>query len=221
VQTLRREVTRFRRERDEAEDSIKELLNELRSAAEAIRKRMEASFRDRARPFFADQVRLVYAPRTDRIGQGGRSFEFPAFEVEMSSEGPHGDFVRRHSDQVSQSQREYLDTIFRMSLLETLGNTGCSLVFDGPEGAVDAVFAERAGDLFSAFAAGRNRNVVLACNVVEGGLIPNSLRKYTTKKERTKRLVNLLEAAMPTTALQQLRGEYQAKVEAILRQKGR
>ena len=120
IQSLRREVTRFRDDRDQAEEAITNLLQQLRVAAEGIRERTSASFQQLAEPFFADQVRLVYAPRKDRIGQGGRVFEFPAFEVEMSSDGPQGDFIRRQSDQVSLSQREYLDTIFRMSLVETL-----------------------------------------------------------------------------------------------------
>lgn len=221
IQALRREVTRFRAERDEAEEAISSLLGQLRSAAEALRVKIETSFQERARPFFADQVRLVYAPRADRIGQGGRVFEFPAFEIEMAPDGPHGNFVRRVSDQVSQSQREYLDAIFRMSLLETLGHTGCTVVIDGPEGSVDAVFAERAGNLFADFARDPSRNVILACNVVEGGLIPNALRAYPSRAQRLDRIVNLLDVGMPTTALKQLENEYQTKVSEILKQPSR
>ena len=218
ILSLREEVNRFRKERSDAENAISALIDGLRSAAEAIREKVEATFHARAKPFFAGQFRLVYAPRSARIGQVGRSFDFPAFEIEVSTAGPHGDFVKREPDQVSQSQREYLDIIFRMTLLEMLGEHGCSLVVDGPEGSVDAVFAERAGDLFASFARDTSRNAVLACNVVEGGLIPNALRDYPGKDERDLRIVDLLKEAVPTATLRQLMPEYRAKVASILSQ---
>lgn len=221
IATLRREVQSFRDDRDDAERQIDELLEELKRAAEQVRATLEAKFHERAAPFFAERVRLVYAPRETRIGQGGRVFSFPAFEIEMTSGATHGEFVRRRADQVSLSQREYLDIIFRMAIIDVLSSSGGTLVVDGPEGSVDAVFAERAGDLFSSFAAGPELNAILACNIVEGGFIPQVLRLYPTAAARRSRVVNLIKSAAPTAALRELRPEYELKVEQILSERSR
>lgn len=219
IEGLRREVLNFRKERDDAEEKIGVLLAELKSATEAIRERLETEFQRHAQAFFAEKVRLVYAPRKDRIGQGGRVFEFPAFEIELTSSATDGDFVRRSAHQVSLSQREYLDIIFRMSLVETFGNASGSFVVDGPEGSVDAVFAEKAGNLFADLAKRTGgMTVILACNIVEGDFIPHTLRAYKSFEARAGRLINLIELAAPTAALVTLRGDYQAKVAKILAQ---
>jgi hypothetical protein len=214
-------VQTFRSERDDAERQIDELLEELKRAAERVRETLETRFDERATPFFAERVRLVYAPRETRIGQGGRVFSFPAFEIEMTSGATHGEYVRRRADQVSLSQREYLDVIFRMAIIDVLSSSGGSLVVDGPEGSVDAVFAERAGDLFANFSSGTGLNTILACNIVEGGFIPHTLRDFGGPDERRARVVNLISAATPTAALRELRPEYERKIEEILAQGAR
>lgn len=217
ILSLREQVQIFRDERALAEQKIDELLVQLSAATEEIRERLEEAFDSRAAPFFAEKVRLVYAPRIAKIGQGGRSFEFPAFEVEMTSGATLSQFVRRTQDQVSLSQREYLDIIFRMNLIDVLGAGHGTLVVDGPEGSLDAVFAGRAGDLFARFAAGPGVNAILACNIVEGGFIPRTLSAYP-KDQRRSHIVNLIEQATPTQALINLRPEYIAKVDEILAQ---
>ena len=222
IEGLRREVMNFRRERDESEEKIAVLLSELKLATERIRGRLETEFAKHSQEFFAEKVRLVYAPRKDRIGQGGRVFEFPAFEVELTSGATGGDFVRRAASQVSLSQREYLDIIFRMSLVETFGESSGSFVVDGPEGSVDAVFAEKAGNLFADLAKRTSGlTVVLACNIVEGAFIPNTLRAYPSSDARAGRLVNLMDLAAPTAALLTLRADYRAAVDRILAQDAR
>lgn len=217
IEDLRRDVVAFRREREEAETSIAELLCELSAAAVKIRVELEGIFKRRAEAFFSESVRLVYDPRKARIGQTGRTFEFPAFEVELTSGSTAGEYVRRVATDVSLSQREYLDLIFRMSLVEAIGGGTGTFVVDGPEGSVDAVFAKRAGDLFSDVAAeGRTISVILACNVVAGDLIPHTLQEFPTQAARESRVIDLTKLATPTAALTRLRAEYDQAVGDIL-----
>ncbi|WP_375306352.1 hypothetical protein WI560_32020 [Bradyrhizobium sp. A11] len=218
IEGLRREVQNFRRDRELAEQKIEGLLKRLKRAAENHRTELEKNFHRRVRAFFGQEVRLVYSARKDRIGQGGKVFEFPAFEVEMTSGASSGNFIRRTADQVSLSQREYLDIVFRMSLLETFSDRGCSLVVDGPEGSLDALFADRAGELFDSFGHRRTTsNVILACNVVEGGFIPNTLRSFSTLAQRRERVINLIDIAIPTATLVGSTAEYKTKLASILR----
>lgn len=205
----------FQAQRAIAENDIQALLTDLKRRAEEISGRLQSRFDEIAKPFFAERVRLIYAPRDVRIGQTGKPFQFPAFEVEMTSGATHGDYVRRKAEQVSLSQRDYLDIIFRMVLLDVLGEAGGSLVVDGPEGSVDAVFAERAGDLFASFASAPNSNAILACNIVEGGFIPKTLQRYPDEA-KLPRIINLLDQAVPTAALETLRPLYEEKISQIL-----
>ena len=174
---LRHEANRFRKERDDAEEKIGSLLAALITATESIREKLVARFQARADEFFAEKVKLVYAPRKERIGQAGRVFELPGFEVEMTSGATEAQFIRRRENQVSLSQREYLDMIFRISIIETIGGAQGSFITDGPEGSVDVVFAARAGDLFANLTPPASKNsTIMACNVVAGHFIPNTLR---------------------------------------------
>lgn len=213
LSSLREQVEISRQERADAEKEISGLLAELKSKTEQIRDALEKRFNALAQPFFAERVRLVYAPRSTRIGQQGTRFDFPAFEVELTSGATHGDFVRRTSEQVSLSQRDYLDLIFRMALIDVLGDETGTLVVDGPEGSVDAVFAERAGDLFAKFSKDTRKSTVLACNIVEGGFIPHTLSFFAEKPQE--RVIDLLDLTVPTAALSDLRPEYEEKVQEI------
>lgn len=219
IDVLRQGSMQSQREREEAEEKISNLIATLSKATEAIRHRLVQTFQQRADDFFAEKVRLVYAPRKDRIGQTGRIFEFPAFEIEMTSGATQAQFIRRTPDQVSLSQREYLDMLFRISIIETIAGGIGSFVTDGPEGSLDAVFASRAGNLFASLgASGAGNTIIMAVNVVEGQFIPNTLRNYSSELKKKKRLVNLIDLGYPTQALTQLRANYQAAVTSILAQ---
>jgi energy-coupling factor transporter ATP-binding protein EcfA2 len=221
IEALRSEVVNFRKERDDAEEEIAGLIAKMRDGVEGIRSQIEGKFQNRAKQFFTEKVRLVYASRQDRIGQQGRRFEFPAFEMEMTSGATDGRFSRRTIDSVSFSQRQYLDLLFRIAVMEVVGAGPYTLIVDGPESSLDAVFAERAGRLFAQLASPARKNgnsLIAACNVVDGAFIPSVLHSFSSESERRKRLINLLEVAAPTAALRDLSAEYQSAVHRILSQ---
>lgn len=228
IDDLRSSAEDFERQRDTAEGKVEALLSELRSAVMSIRDRVEEIFLRRGTDFFIEKIQLVYAPREEKIAQLGTRFEFPAFEIDMTSGSTGTAFVRRTYEQASLSQREYLDIAFRMAVMEAFGNGECSIVLDGPEGSVDVVFAERAGKMLSRFAQrgapsteavperSPTRQIVAACNVVEGGFIPFFFGDHVTRSGRANRTVDLLSIATPTAALDELRDEYTGKVAEVL-----
>ena len=227
LDNLSSSVEGFQKDRDEAEAEAASLIARLASMVLEHRAEIERVFKARASDFFIEQVQLIYAPRTESISQGGRRFQFPAFEVELTSGSTGESFVRRTYEQASLSQREYLDIAFRMAVMETFGDERCSIVVDGPEGSVDVVFAERAGRMLANYAhpvasgpnvgtAAKSRQIIVACNVVEGGFIPWFFRDHPELEDRRRRTVNLLEIAYPTAALSKLRTEYVAKVDQVI-----
>jgi hypothetical protein len=222
IDRLRLGAEGFEQDREIAERQVDELLEQLRNAVIGFRERIQEIFDRRAKDFFIERVRLVYVPRTEKIAQhrDALKFQFPAFEVDLTSGVSGSAFVRRTYEQASLSQREYLDIAFRMAFMEALGAETCSIVIDGPEGSVDVVFADRAGIMLSQYAAAdggpRNRQIIVACNVVEGGFIPHYFLDHPAALDRDSRTVNLLDIAHPTAALEALRPDYEAKVNAVL-----
>lgn len=71
---------------------------------------------------------------------------------------------RRRSEQLSESQRFFLDIALRMSLAQHMTGGGSCLLVDTPEGALDIAYEARAGDMFASFASGGDQ-IVMTANV--------------------------------------------------------
>jgi hypothetical protein len=70
---------------------------------------------------------------------------------------------RRKSEQLSESQRFFLDIALRMSLAQHMsGGTPACLYVDTPEGALDIAYEARAGEMFSSFVASGDQLVMTA-----------------------------------------------------------
>lgn len=76
------------------------------------------------------------------------------------------DTHRRKSEQLSESQRFFLDIALRMSLAQHMGgdSAGACLYIDTPEGALDIAYEARAGDMFSNFVT-EGDQLVMTANV--------------------------------------------------------
>jgi hypothetical protein len=148
--------------------------------------------------------------------------EFPAFQLDLSAAGFEVLVPRDGPDQVSESQREFIDLAFRMALMDVAGSGGVgTLVIDAPESSLDAVFVSRAATVLMRFATANNMNrLVMASNLVEGQLIP-TLLKTAAADASPAQLVNLFELAEPTAAVRQLREEYDRALAKVLRAAGR
>jgi ABC-type nitrate/sulfonate/bicarbonate transport system ATPase subunit len=120
------------------------------------------------------------------------------------------DFVaptrREGPDQVSESQREFIDLAFRMALIEQAGSgsTG-SMVMDAPESSLDAIFVRRAVTVLGKFGNHRKKNrLIIASNLVEGELIPELVALTASEKQ----IVNMFEIATPTAAVRENKRQY-------------
>lgn len=117
---------------------------------------------------------------------------------------------REAANEVSESQREFIDLAFRMALIEVgvVGGKG-TLVMDAPESSLDAVFAPRAARVLAQFGeTSTNSRVVITSNLVDGSLIPEIVKLANISGPDDTRVINLFEIAAPTAALRSLRQEY-------------
>ena len=196
--------------------------NFIRGVNRDIASRKEAvqhTFAEFAAGFLLERCSLLWATHKSPIGQSGQQIDFPSFELEMSGADFPSPVLRSGPDQVSESQREFIDLAFRMTLMAVAGARGIgSLVIDAPESSLDAVFVKRAADVLTKFANadGQNRLVVTS-NLIEGDLIPEMMKKAGVRSARDSRVVDLLRLAAPTAATKALSADYEAVRERLFR----
>ena len=179
-------------------------------AIAGARSEIQQTFHVFAEGFLVEKCELKWEPHRVRVGQTGNPIAFPNFSLEMGG----SDFStpqRRHGpDQVSESQREFIDLSFRMALMKIAGEGGVgSLVIDAPESSLDAVFVKRAAKVLMRFGReGAENRLVVTSNLIEGDLIPALIAEAGIDKPSNPRVVDLLRLARPTAATKRLGTDY-------------
>lgn len=222
LELLRAHMAVLKDELEHKREAFSLFLNNKNRTIATKAEEIEASFHRYARGFLLDDCRLVWAVHQEPLGQGGRPMPYFSFEVELGGSNFPSAVRRSGPEQVSESQREFIDLAFRMALTKvaTTQSQG-SLVIDAPESSLDAVFSKRAAEALASFADPQEGSrLVIASNLVEGKLLHQLVRLCTDSGDRTRRVLNLLEIAEPTSATRQLRGDYDAFVNELLTQRG-
>lgn len=185
------------------EDSLQRAADEIEKIAQKICDK----FKDYADQFLHQSAVLSYEMHTRTVGESGQKLFFPNFIVKIRSEAIADLITRPESDQVSESQREYIDLAFRMALLDSaVSQYGpAMLVVETPEASLDTVFIERAGKMLRQFANNVADNRLIAtCNLngedMIGWLLGTADNTYTLTNsiDINDRVINLLIEGLPT-----------------------
>ena len=168
--------------------------------------------------FLLETVNLVWAPQRARVGQTGETIQFPAFELDMTGTNFPTAVRRSGPEHVSESQREFIDLAFRMSLMQVASEHGVSsLVIDAPESSLDAVFVTRAADVLAKFGNSQGGNrLTITTNLAEGELVPELIKRSASPGDRISRVVDLFAIAEPTAAIRELGTEYREIMDRLL-----
>ena len=218
--SLRGRIEVLQRELSEKRRSFAEIVTKANATIERQSMDVQDSFAEYAHQFLFEECRLVWSPQPARLGQTGRRFEFPSFELELGGSDFSSTVRRGGPEDVSESQREFIDISFRIALAQVAAEHGAtSLVMDAPESSLDAVFVNRAASVLGAFARREPANRLIATsNLVSGDLIPALLREGAADGDHAGRVVNLLAIAAPTAAVRDLREEYDEILKSFLEQ---
>lgn len=200
----------------------------VRSASSAIAER----FQENVTSFLAEKCDLVYETAAQAAGQGTRRFDMPRFSPRLSgASSPTLVVSRKEADQVSESQKEFLDLAFRMAVTIVASAGGPTMLFlETPESSLDAVFAIRAGELFGQFAMKHDNRLVATSNLTNGDMVsalfgaatlPGTERTARTPRpshflpvaERWPRVINLLTNAAPNAAILKYGRQYRAALQ--------
>ena len=214
------QVNALRKKRADAQEHYDKLLEKARRAISKVADSIVRSFGTYARNFLIEDSKLTYQLHKRPVGEGGPQMAFPSFVLNMASGAAPTASVRESADQVSESQKEFVDLAFRMAILDVCRQRAGPgmLVIETPEASLDSVFIERAGDLLRNFANDRdavNANVVIATTNLNKenmlGHLLGSTRPAKTenqRKEIASRVINLMKIAAPTRAYRDNRREY-------------
>ena len=141
---------------------------ELQSQFDESSERFTELFRTYAQDFIGLTVDIELEHRNGKNETG--------FELLLSLE----DQARSRADNVSESQRFFLDIALRMALSEFMSAPTAILLIDTPEGSLDITYEARAGDMFSNFAK-RGNFILMTANLRSSAL----MRRLAERQKRT------------------------------------
>ena len=191
-------------------------MNEQKAVIYDQASELESTFGRYSHEFLFEAAQLSRTEREEKLGQSAFRVSFPAYELELANSGSELMEIRSASDEVSESQKEFVDLAFRMSLIAIAGVGGRgTIVIDTPESSLDAVFAERAAQVLARFANDRgDSRLVLASNFTESSLIPDLLSNVTTNGNSL-RVTDLRQFARGTAATVALSTKYDQALQAM------
>lgn len=210
-------IADLRAELKVARTEFAEFLGAHRSRIGEFSESIKAKFGEAARGFLFEESQLTWAPRRMQVGQAGADgaveVEYPAFAVEMTGSDFESAKRREDPNEVSESQREFIDLAFRMALVHVASPEGAAtLVIDAPESSLDAVFVDRAAVVLDRFAKAPGsvaNRLVVTSNLGAGQLVPRLLKRAAAPNDPLAPVVDLFHAGVPTRAMVELQAEYQ------------
>ena len=191
--------------REEFTDFIEQVKTLIVDRAPLVKR----AFERYAREFLLEDCELRWKTLAQRVGQTGPRIEFPVFELDLASASYRSPVRRSGPDEVSESQREFIDLAFRMALMETANpDSGATLIIDAPESSLDTVFVRKAADVLAQFGqSSKSNRLVVTSNITDGDLIPRLVQACIPANEQH-RVVDLFEIAAPTAAVREFFADY-------------
>lgn len=162
-----------------------------------------------AQEFLHETVRVDFSRNASlKIATGVVPVKVPTFRISMTSSTHLATHERATPTSVSESQKEFLDLAFRMTLLDLIAaDAGTMLVMETPEASLDSWFMERAAKMIRRFAKEGGKSKLVATSNVNGTtMIPDLLgvkKGETLSSDDGHRLVNLMDLAAEPGALKQ------------------
>ncbi|MBM2886743.1 AAA family ATPase [Chromobacterium phragmitis] len=195
--------------------SYRKTIEEAQTRMDEFREDLRRRLTDYATAFLQEQVSVSFNNETPfKPATGVGEVHIPSFTINMTSSTHRVAHERRTSNSVSESQKEFLDLAFRMSLLDIVSHEGATmLVIETPEASLDSWFMRRAAELMRRFApeAGNHRRKLIATSNINGtvmipallGLINENGSINKLPLERKDHLVNLLKLTPQSATLRE------------------
>ncbi|WP_312310292.1 AAA family ATPase [Stenotrophomonas indicatrix] len=172
-----------------------------------------------AEEFLHETVQVEFSRNASvKIVTGAVPIKVPTFRISMTSSTHLATHERATPTSVSESQKEFLDLAFRMTLLDMIAaDAGTMLVMETPEASLDSWFMARAAQMIRRFAPEDGKSKLIATSNVNGTtMIPDLLGiKQGAKLAQSDRhrLINLMELAAEPGVLKQKKAKAELTAE--------
>ncbi|MEI2431161.1 AAA family ATPase [Lysobacter yananisis] len=139
-----------------------------------------------------------------KVATGAAQVNLPTFRIAMTSSTHLAVHDRFTATSVSESQKEFLDLAFRMTLLDMVADDGATmLVMETPEASLDSWFMARAAQMIRKFSPEEGKRLLIATSNVNGttmipallGLVSNKGTVRKLPKAKHSRLIDLMKLA--------------------------
>ncbi|MBF5004718.1 AAA family ATPase [Diaphorobacter caeni] len=212
-------------DRKKLADSYREQIRRGRVEIEGFKETLRTTFTSYAEAFLQEKVDVSFGAQDKvMIATGAGQVGMPAFSIAMTSSTHQAPKERLRSDNVSESQKEFLDLAFRVTLLDMACADGSkSLVIETPEASLDSWFMLRAAELMRQFAPADQppvRNLIATSNLNGTDMIPALLGQLdkngkVRRKTNGANLVDLMKLTASSNTLKE--GAARVKLEQELR----
>lgn len=185
-------------DRKDATEKYRDLVRQGRLQVDAFKEILRAKLTAYAEAFLQETVEVHFGAQDKvKIATGVGQVGMPSFSIRMTSSTHEVPKERLTSENVSESQKEFLDLAFRMTLLDMVCSDGATtLVIETPEASLDSWFMLRAAELMRQFApasGGPIRNLIATSNLNGTQMIPALLGRVD-KAGKTKKVAKTIGA---------------------------
>ena len=214
-------LAELKAEQTDAERAFSSVFLEYQETINDLADQIGERFSARISEFLLERAEISFTTTRAPIGESGKSYEWPAFRLSMTSGTFDNPSPRLDRSEVSMSQGEFIDLAFRLALVEVAAGDGpATLIFDAPEASLDALFMRRAGAFLARFAEHHVDNrLIVTSNLTNADMIPALFGAYEPeagdpkpltipREQRWSRVIDLLKIAAPTSAVQMIGDRY-------------
>ena len=227
LRSLRRDHDQWQALRMSHLRELQTLFSESRDEITAKSDELVEAFSELVEVLLVEEVRLVQIQAEPRYveapGGSGDRVEVPAYAAEMAAAVRPALTRRNDPSEVSESQRELIDLAFRLALVAVFGGAS-TFVMETPEASLDGISMERVGRALSEFASKDGNRLVVTSNLTNTGIVAtmfDATEPEAQPASRLRRVLNLLEVAVPNRALTKDKERYQALLAEVVAGTGR
>jgi peptidoglycan hydrolase CwlO-like protein len=216
-------------EQTDAERMFAEIFGRFSASVEQKADAIRQRFGEKITEFLVERAEISLAFKREPIGESGQSFDWPTFNLSMTSGTFDAPAPRLNRTDVSMSQGAVIDLAVRLALVGVAAEDGpAPMIFDAPEASLDALFMRRAGAFLSRFTeANPESRLIVTSNLTNADMIPalfgaykpldgDPLPRPIPRDERRARVIDLLELAAPTSAVELVGERYKNLLDEAL-----
>lgn len=219
----------LKNEQSIAEYEFSKVFDGFKTSIEQKADKIREIFGRRISEFLVEKAEISLQVIRGPIGESGQAYDWPVFQLSMTSGVFDAPSPRRSRAEVSMSQGEFIDLAFRLALIEAAAESSpATIVVDAPEASLDALFMRRAGAFLAKFTDDHSENrLVVTSNLTNADMIPAFFGAYEPQEgdpepraiprpERKSRVIDLLELAAPSSAVSLVGDRYKNLLDRAL-----